>query len=54
MMNIDLPLAHHDAVGSKKATASPRPDLAAATGIVTGVAISAGFWVIIIYGILQL
>jgi hypothetical protein len=32
-----------------EASSPPRPDLRAATGILTGLAISAGFWVVIGY-----
>jgi hypothetical protein len=33
----------------EEAASPPRPDLRAATGIMTGLAISAGFWVVIGY-----
>jgi hypothetical protein len=50
-MNTDLPMANPVIVRHEERRASLESSLAAATGITTGVAISAVFWVVVVYAV---
>jgi hypothetical protein len=50
-MNTDLPMANPVIASRKERMAPLEHSLAAATGITTGVAISAVFWVAVIYAV---